>query len=236
MRFQYDGLTFFIHMISYDVVQRSLSSIESQVGRDALYYVRMMGSGRAFLPWCILALATSVSWLPTWQKTASAPGEDTLAERRTLFKLLAVTLLPVVLFSLAITKHDWYVYSAYPFAALLLGGSLWRGYRRARRLKRRFPAWSILVCAIGIALLSEVNTLKRINKASATPNPVHAAMIELGRDPAARDATLFRAEGTWTQSDVLASRLYGPFTLATGGQAAYDAAKNQKKRFLLSIH
>lgn len=230
LRFQYDGLEFFNQMIFYDLLRRSQEAIEGHVG-GLFYYVRRIGSGRAFGVWFIFALIVSILWLPAWQKTASELVR-TLSGGM-LLKLCAAALLPVILFSLAASKLYWYGYSAYPFLALLLGIFLERSRVRASRLKSKLPAWGIVVCAIAISLVLEINVLKRIHRASRDRNPVHTAMIDLGRATPPRGATLFRAEGAWTQSDVLASRLYGPFNLADGGRAAYDAAKDKGNCFLI---
>ena len=139
-RYSRDGLRFFEGMLSTDVYTRATTVLEGHEG-DWAYYIRALGSMPAVVLSCIAGLAALLcrglnrrSLRPTTEQCGVA--------------LWILT--PLVLYSLCVSKLEWYVYVCLPAFALLFGKSLQALLRcPTRRSRLRWPGF---VCALALTL------------------------------------------------------------------------------------
>jgi len=232
-RFQFDGTAFFERMIFYDLLKRGTETIEGHSG-SSLYYLKFVVQYYKY--WIGIAALTAGIILVLQIKTRRIfPSTKILlrSNDKIAIKLVLAAVLPLFIYSLAASKLYWYSYPTFPFISILLGVFFDRAYTLMETHRKRL-AHIFLLCILVAGLLCEARTLKRIYGHSAKQNIVHAAMMDLGQNPANREAALFLDTDDWSQSDSLAARLYGDFQLMQGGTAAYESAVSVRKAFLLS--
>lgn len=219
-RFQRDGFTFFEKMLSIDVVKRATTVHESHVG-DALYYVRLLLSDKATVAAGAVCLGALV-----WR----------LARRRSLradqWGVLLWCGLPVLLYSLCVSKLAWYVYVCFPALAVGFGMACQRllgGIRQAGRsaLPRAACAAAalMLMTAQGVVNWQQVNTSGNEDRYQR----LIWEMFDRDMDPAAPIYVQYESENnyyavdyrSWVQDDELTAMLAGDLVCRNGGIEAF---------------
>lgn len=114
-RYQRDGLTFFEKMLSIDVVKRATSVHEEHWGGTG-YYVSYLLSDRA-----VLVAAAAVLIALCWKAVRC------LRLSRDQWGVLLWFAVPLVLYSLCVSKLQWYIYVCLPPP----GRRVWHGLRQA---------------------------------------------------------------------------------------------------------
>jgi len=233
-RFPLDGTLFFEHMFFQDVLRRSTQAIEGHPSHP-LFYVKVIaqnfGCWGVVVPWAVGAVLALRAKARRMAEPAALPPLE--PDTQTLTKLVLAATLPVLLYSLSVSKLPWYIYSAFPFMAVLLGILLDRACLHMQTKSKRL-AHIFLLCVLATGLVGEARTLLQIYKKDAKKNPLHVAMRKLGQMPENHQAALFLEEGDWRPADVLAAKLYGDFQLKEGGAPAHASAEHSQKSFLLS--
>jgi len=229
LRFQVDGTLFFERMIFYDLIKRATETVEHHIGGPFYYVTFLIGSYWTATLALVIVLVLRVK---IWRRhsTVRIPLHP---DAKTISKLALAAALPLLLYSLSSSKLFWYSYPAFPFISILLGIYLERSCTLIEKQSKVFFCSIVILCVLGIG---EICALASIYTHSVQQDPVHTAMMKLGRDPANRNAVLFLDAGEWRQSDLLAAGLYGNFRLMQGGTSAYrtKSAEEGRKSFLLN--
>jgi 4-amino-4-deoxy-L-arabinose transferase-like glycosyltransferase len=164
-RCQADGSTYFLErMVKEDLLARSTSIID-KVSRSPFGYVGTLFDRLAPWPLLILAGAFAAAWTQRFRLRSLIRTMRTMARgKRSLILLWA--LVPLVLFSLSLTQHHWYLDPSYPAWAMLAALAVLSLLRRAAPARRSAV---LLACAIVPLALCEVRVLYRVLIAERMP-------------------------------------------------------------------
>ncbi|MDP4085803.1 MAG: glycosyltransferase family 39 protein [Bacillota bacterium] len=219
IRFQYDGIHFFKYMVTYDLLQRSSTSIEGHLGGWG-YYFKIL--------WTFFSL-----WIILLFVLAALNMKNVFPLRikidRYLIGIILWVITPLLLFTLAETKIRWYILPIYPalsiFIGLLAGKILRKG-----KLAVRF----VLILTI---LLISMNYEFQIQAYIQHPIPkYHLALLQtIQGNPKFKGYHLYRfgysKNMKWPQNTVLAAELYDNLQVEDGGYQ--DFLKSNKALLLV---
>ena len=227
-RYARDGFAFFKRMFTRDFFERSTQVIEGHEG-DWLYYVRYLATSPAVAAagaTCLIALL--------------ARGRRKLTLNGERWGLLLWFAVPVILYSLCVSKLEWYVFACFAPLSILFGmacgglaragrGRVWRSIGLAAAVG--VMAWLGSVNAIEVSQTVNTDTYQRL-MASYFDRDLYAGArcyieYEAENDYAQVDT------GTWVQDEVLCAQLVGDLDCRDGGLDAYF---NETSRAFLLIH
>jgi 4-amino-4-deoxy-L-arabinose transferase-like glycosyltransferase len=161
-RWHADGSTYFLErMVQEDLLARSTSIID-KVSYSPYGYVGTLFD--RFAPWPLLILIGAFAVARTQKFRIRALARKMTGGMRPLVLLWA--LVPLVLFSLSMTQHHWYLDPSYPAWAMLAALAILALVRRTAPARR--PA-VLLACAIVPLALCEVRLLYRVLVAERMP-------------------------------------------------------------------
>lgn len=199
-----DGMAFFKGMLEYDLLKRSSVALEGHVGgRD--YYIKYLLNSKSFLILAILA-AFAVPLLLD-------------KEKKDIVSVLGLSILiPLVTFSLASTKLNWYILCIFP--PLILLASL--GANEIVRVsgKYTFRLFSILI-PILILLLLIMSNVWTVISTEAEKSIANSAFSLVSRTEQFSGKRIYKytidEEKGWAQSEFLAMELSGDLLPTNGG-------------------
>jgi len=161
-RWQADGSPYFLErMVQEDLLARSTSIID-KVSYSPYGYVGTLFD--RFAPWPLLILAGAFAVARAKKFRFQDLLRKMTGGMRPLVLLWA--LVPLVLFSLSLTQHHWYLDPSYPAWAMLAALAILALVRRAAPAKRSAV---LLACAIVPLALCEVRLLYRVLIAERMP-------------------------------------------------------------------
>ena len=219
LRFHYDGMSFLGQMVSYDAVERLTTPLGSDL-KSFDFLVDFMVSD--FKIWLIcLGIACLAAFFPS-RLAGEKPGINV----RFLGKLCLAIAIPLTIFTLSTHKLRWYAFPAYPLAAMLMACLF--DYFLRKKWHASLAAGFICLVILTAFALSEVRTAKAIAaRIERFNDPVQDSMKEIA-DRHTTPVTLFRSQGKWDQSDILASKFAGNVILEKGNLEAHGRFKGVK--------
>ncbi|MBL4936869.1 glycosyltransferase family 39 protein [Clostridium sp. YIM B02515] len=112
-RYKQDGLKFFQAMINYDLLARTSSTVEKH-GGDSYFYLDKISS--SYFHWIIVLFAVVAANVLLLKHRRE---KEQLIDK-SLVLILWITV-PLILYSLAKTKIQWYIIPVYPALAVVIG-------------------------------------------------------------------------------------------------------------------
>ncbi|OIK09357.1 hypothetical protein BIV60_24035 [Bacillus sp. MUM 116] len=217
IRFQYDGWTFFQKMITYDLLKRGSSAIEGHK-EGKLFYLECLlrPEYRYWLVFLLLLLTFSFK----------SQMRNLLSERRnSILGILLWIFIPILLFSCASTKLDWYILPIFPPLSILigiLGGQIIKNYSQIYKL---------IIIAITLLCFSyyELAIIKSIS--IPTQDNIQSTLYFLGEDKVESNSKIIYSFPEWTQDNTLAAKLYGNLHPSSGG--IHSFIKNENSLLLI---
>lgn len=229
-RFQRDGLVFFEKMLSIDVLKRATTVHEEHRG-DALYYVRYLLSDPA-----IVAAGAAVLVALVW-KTAQ---RSRLTHEQ--WGILLWFALPLLLYTLCVSKLSWYIFVSLPALAVgfgLAGRKLARGVLQAGW--KAVPRVGCLLAAAAVMAFMAVTNWENV-RASGNSDRYQRLLWEMfdrELDPGTRIYVQYESENnyyavdyrSWVQDDELTAMLAGDLVCVNGGIEAF--CQEQERAYLI---
>lgn len=221
MRYSRDGFTFFKEMIEYDLLRRSSTAIEGHTG-SAFYYISVVGSNYFF--WHLMLIISIILLKPSTFKA--------IDKRKWPYLLGVVSwfLLPIVLYSMASTKIEWYILPVYPPFAIICGATF-SAVIKSPHVKTIFR--KLFTAALVIIILCyEGFIVYRLSNMQI--DNIQLALKEIGQSSSYKGCKLYTAagyfaeKGSWEQAHLLSAELYGDFIPCPGGLKAFleDTSKD----------
>lgn len=221
LRYSRDGITFFKEMIEYDLLKRSSTAIEGHTG-NAFYYIRLVGLNYLF--WLLLLVVAVILLKPSTFKSIN---------KKKWPYILGVTswyLLPIVLYSMASTKIEWYILPIYPPFAILCAAAF-SAVLKNPNIKAVFKKL-FTVALVMIFIGYEGFIVYRLSNYKT--DSVQLALKEIGQSTPYKGYKLYTAagyyseSGIWQQAYLLSAELYGDFIPCQGGLTAFleDSSKD----------
>lgn len=222
-RIRFDGLTFFKAMLSTDVVTRATTVLEGHAG-GWLYYGAVLLED----PACVLALLASMGAL-IWQ----------IARRRKPTPLawgLGLWLwVPIVLYTLCVSKLKWYIFSCIPALGVALGVICQRLAQGCKPERKCWKAWvprlACLMVCVGLLGYWTAGNLRYVAalKPDDQYNQLMQSFFQRDRDSGMHVYIQYESENPyaeidyreWMQGEVLAAILAGDVICVDGGTAAF---------------
>ena len=220
MRYRADGFTFFIQMFMVDALTRSTTVLENHEG-DWLYYIRHL---KNILTIYVVGLLCS-SWAAIqWHRLRLVRKPSPLMRG-----LIIWFLMPIVLYSLVVSKLYWYFFPSLA-PAMIAGGiaaSQLAKPGNLQNLRLGVLAAAAVLAVFGIAHNWQVVTSEQPNETyqqdivEAFDRELHSGVhIYAQYDPDYLENPETLTE--WRQSDVLYAYLEGDMICINGGQAAFE--------------
>lgn len=215
-RYLRDGMAFFGPMVGKDIVARATTVHETHYG-DGLYYVRYLLSD----PACVLAIALCDVALAARVLRREKPSTHQLG-------VLLWVLVPLVLYSLCVSKLKWYIFVALP--ALAIGfGLCCREMAQARQLPLRVLSLALCFGLMGwwglgnwqqVAATENQDTYQRLimenfDRDFDEGTPVYIQYESINSYTSKVDYC------AWVQDDLLCAVLYGGLDCRDGGIEAF---------------
>jgi 4-amino-4-deoxy-L-arabinose transferase-like glycosyltransferase len=218
IRFQYDGWTFFQKMITYDLLKRGSSAIEGHK-EGKLFYLECLlrPEYRYWFVFLLLLLTFSIK----------SQIKNLLSEQKnSIFGISLWIVIPILLFSCASTKLDWYVLPVFPPLSMLigiLGGQI---------IKNLNLIYKLLIITITLLCFSyyELAIIKSIS--IPKQDNVQSTLYLLEKDKVNRSSKIIYSVPEWTQDNTLAAKLYDNLNPSSGGVQAF--IKNENSLLLIS--
>ena len=205
LRYQYDGIKFFKMMITYDLLQRSLTPIEGHLG-GGIYYFNVLW--RFFYLWLIFLCGIVFIFLYNgFFKQINTQDRDYI------LGMALWVVIPILLFTLTKTKVRWYVLPVYPPISIIIGALASKII-----LNGKLPTKIALLSSIlFVCIYYEYEIQSYLNK----PTPkLHLNLIQKIQDiDGMKGSTLFihhRAGSELPQNIILTAELYGDLHVADG--------------------
>ena len=219
-RYQRDGLTFFEKMLSIDVVKRATSVHEEHWGGTG-YYVSYLLSDRA-----VLVAAAAVLIALCWKAVRR------LRLSRDQWGVLLWFAVPLVLYSLCVSKLQWYIYVCLPPLAVGFGMALGKLARGG--LRSGWKALPRLACLAAAVVMMVSLGLKNWENVSTCGNEDRYQrliweMFDREMDAGTRIYVQYESENnyyavdyrSWVQDDELTAMLAGDLVCMDGGIEAF---------------
>lgn len=207
-RYQYDGLTFFKEMITYDLLTRSTTTIEGHVG-GRLYYARIIS--QFFIYWLAILYGLMLVFL---NRKFSFKSIKMLKpeERAYWIGIISWVIVPLIFFSFAKTKIRWYILPVYPALSIIIG-------ILSSRLVRNGKLMLKIVLLASVLLVSASYELKIHRDLShITPNVQLELIQKLRGVNGIKGDSLFyyNRKKIWPQNAVLAAELTSDLHVSNG--------------------
>lgn len=210
IRYSYDGLDFFRSMIEYDLLKRTSTPLEGHNG-TIFYYIKFLLNN--YLYWIFLVIA---SILILFTSPVKKP--------RFLIGVLLWILIPLILFSIANTKLDWYIYPVFPAISVLIG-YLSKEIVLTKNKK-------MIIYYLFFVMIAFVIYQKNITENLLSPTTSSSQLLL--KDPSLQKYQEYKVFDynnivtgeAWEQSMVLASELYRDFQVMTGDFNSFVAEED----------
>ena len=219
-RYQRDGMAFFEKMLSIDVVKRATTVHEDHRG-GAGYYVSYLLSDRAVLV-ASVAVLIALCWKAVRRLRLSHDQ----------WGVLLWFAVPLVLYSLCVSKLQWYIYVCLPPLAVGFGMALGKLARGG--LRSGWKALPRLACLAAAVVLMVSLSLKNWENVSAAGNEDRYQrliweMFDREMDAGTRVYVQYESENnyyavdyrSWVQDDELTAMLAGDLVCMDGGVEAF---------------
>lgn len=230
LRYQIDGWKFFEGMFFYDVLTRSTTSIEGH-GKTSNLFLYLSQLRYDLRSWVFLYLPTFALFLFTQWRRKGKERALGIENKELLTRLLIGVVIPILIFSPARSKLDWYYYCACPMFVLFLSALFQHLCRQITAYSKQWGA-TLLVAAMSIFLVSEASIL-RINAKVAKKyhDPAQVEMLAaLSGEPEGMHNFYYNHD--WSQRHVLFSKLHKNAILHDGGERAYQNSQLANKRLI----
>lgn len=233
-RYQYDRFDFLWQMVSYDLLKRSANVIEGHAGSVWFYLVNMR---REFKFWWIalILLFAPIAWSYLkhfWKgvNTRVAPFKAIKLDGWNAQIIVCITI-NMLMFSLATSKLDWYVYPVVPLIALFLANSI---VDLGDKIKNKYNIYSkfiylfVAFAFVGLQIAITMQIHKNLNKTESIVIKLQELGVQLNND------TEVYVEGrSWSQAERLAAAHSQVLILREGGKSAYETNQSESKVLLL---
>ena len=205
-----DGTAFFEGMLEYDLLKRSSVALEGHVG-GAGYYVEFLWSYRIFVILAILA-------------AFAAPLLMDKAKKDMIYVLSLSILIPLVIFSLASTKLNWYILCIFPSLILLASLGVNEIVRGSRKYIIGLLSISVPIFLLLLCIRSNVKAVINTEPGESIANAVFtmASRTEEFSGKRIYKYVIDSGEG-WGQSEFLSMELAGDLLPANGGIEMWKA-------------
>lgn len=214
LRFQFDGTKFFEWMINYDLLNRSASALEGHNGSVLYYFEKIIKYKSTY----IMALPVIVA--------IGLEKKNIVKSKNKIIAGLAVAI-PVVLFSVAKTKLEWYTFCIFPMAIIISAYGLSRILKVNSFLKHGFI--SVLGVVSIFMIYKNIMNINNIEVDSTLYSNSVFRMVERTDVYEKKTIFIYTDDGKWTQKDLLATELAGNMKCEDGG---YDSWKNLDGAYL----
>lgn len=230
-RMRFDGLAFFKAMIGTDVVTRATTVHEGHVG-GWLYYVQYLLSD----PACVLAFI-GCACAALWQIVRrTKPGALE-------WGVALWVLIPIVLYSLCVSKLAWYVLPCLPALGIALGALCQRLARGLQpRARTFFPRCACLALCVILLGWWTVGNLQHVLSITCTDHYdiLMSSFLNRERDSGMHMYVQYESENPyapinyreWMQGEQLAAVLAGDVICVDGGTEAF--VKDDQPAYLLA--
>jgi 4-amino-4-deoxy-L-arabinose transferase-like glycosyltransferase len=207
LRFQYDGISFFKSMVSYDLLKRSSSSIEGHIGTSTFYFEVLWRFSKF---WIFFLICITPIFL--YQNLSI-----NFFKRTNWFYAAGILLwlsIPFILYSLAETKIRWYILPIYPVLSIIIGAMTGSILQASKQILRFALVPTILYCS----LMYESEIVTFINH----PTPIfHVSLLQkLAGYERIKGYSLYKYHKAkmvkWPQNAILAAELYGDLHVKNG--------------------
>lgn len=231
-RYQRDGMLFFEKMLSIDVVKRATTVHEEHRG-GAGYYVSYLLSDRT-----VIAAAAAVLIALIWKAVRR------VRITRDQWGILLWFAVPLVFYSLCVSKLSWYIFVCLPPLAVgfgMAGSTLLRGARRGG-----WKALPRVACVAAAAAVMVSTGLSNWHAVSTTGNEDRYQrliweMFDRELDPGTSIYVQYESENnyyavdyrSWVQDDELTAMLAGDLVCRNGG---IEAFLQEEERAYLICH
>jgi len=205
-----DGLTFFIKSVTVDVYARSSMDLEDH-GADVLYYLRFVLSKPMLLlcgGLCLLGLGGNLF------------GKKPL--NTTQLGIALWVLLPVVLFSIPVSKISWYIFPTVPALALAGGMVLAKLWKLPKRSALLNAVLVVVLAATGYQLYGNIRTITQDNYVNVFRRAVEEALDRDVDSGVHMYVQYSPEEVNWRPAEFLCAQLYGDAKCINGGLEAYE--------------
>ncbi|MDR2050842.1 MAG: hypothetical protein LBQ63_03620 [Deltaproteobacteria bacterium] len=137
-----------------------------------------------------------------------------------LAEICILIFVPVVLFSIAKTKLEWYIYYTYPFIAIIIAyyicyitGDLVKTYM----CKYKKFLYAVI---ISILIISEFFMVRRIIRNTRVQDNVQNVIYEAAQ--MGHSANIYVESGVWEQKHILSAKMYGDLHPMNGGRISFE--------------
>ena len=225
MRYQFDGTAFFEKMLFRDLFDRYSEEIEGHNGGWYYYFIKILQNYPIWLGgFCILLIGFLK--LEKYKTRQAFYIEDKFLRRVGI-----VVLVPFVMLTSSTSKLDWYLYSTYPFIAILLSAGF---FYLGQKIIAHKP--SLLRAIIALVLFcfisSEAVIFRNIIIMTSEVDPSQEALKQIAAQNFQQPVYVFgeAKKKYWRQSLVLTAKIYGPqIHLMPGGKEAYESSELKNK-------
>lgn len=219
-RMRFDGLAFFKSMVTTDVVARATTVHEMHSG-NWLYYAAFLLK-EPTVAFTLVLIAGALLW-------------HLVRRRRLTGDAWALGLwfcVPVVLYTLCVSKLEWYVYVCIPAVAVAFGIMMQRLCTRLPAKTRLPRLLCVLLCVAFMAgcALSNLDMVTHLTTTDPYDKIIPSAFSR-ERDSGKHIYIQYESENDyaeydyrkWMQGEVLLAQLYGDLVCLDGGTAAFAA-------------
>ena len=210
LRIQKDGFKFFSEMINYDLINRSAKSLEGHVGGPLYYFMFLFVYSGLWV--VLLIMCLTIYFRNRRSKERIVLDNCSLA-------LLLWFLVPILLYSCAKTKIDWYILPINPPLAIICGAVF---SKFLKELDVKHAAKKVLAIGIVASILIYEGFLC-IEIALAKNDSIEFALKQMGQSRKYSEYRIYTAsgyycvEGTWQQPHLLSAELWCDFKTINGG-------------------
>lgn len=223
-RYQQDGMLFFYNMINYDLLNKSVNSIEGHTGGIFYYFITLL---RYHGAWCLLLIPCTIYY---FQHNFSR--HKLYSNKYVLLVFLWITI-PLILYSIAKTKVEWYILPLYPPLSICCGAFFSKQIKKVNLKKHVSIGLSLSI--ILIALSYESFIIYHLYNYNA--EPLQVSINEISKQQTYKGFSIYivsgdaSIKGVWGQADTFAAELYGDFKTKNGGLKAF--LKDNKNKVML---
>jgi 4-amino-4-deoxy-L-arabinose transferase-like glycosyltransferase len=206
-RYMNDGVAFLQKMVSYDLVARSTTVLESH-GGSFLHYIK--GMSKHLSVW-ILGLISLIALIGNIVK------KQPLGKRTALYLIWAIV--PILLFFFVKTRVIWYIYPA-NIALIALAATLFQDVTVLTRARAINVLLSLIL--ISVAIFGIGRNISTIEKKSNQDRVQVFLAQSIDRNGDYFGRNCYINTETWAQDEVLAAELAGDLHCLDGGVNAFE--------------
>lgn len=219
LRYHHDGMYFFDKMITYDLLDRSSNSIEGHKGGVFFYIITLF---RYHGAWLVFLIPCTIYYV--------SQNLNTLKNNKYTILIALWIAVPLILYSIAKTKIEWYILPVYPPIAICCG-TLFSKFILNTKISKT-ACTSLTAVFLLIAFSYEGFILYSLY--NYNDDPYQASLRQFGQLKAYHNYEVYMVKnsiqdkGIWCQTDIFAAELYGDFKPKNGGFHAFQKDKNSK--------